>query len=250
MLKFAVDAGHGLYTAGKRCPDDSMREFHFNSVVARYVAEGLSEYVDVETFFVHDPTGAADIPLAGRVSAANQAKAAAYISIHANAAGTGWNDAGGIETFVAVNASVKSVELAKSVQQRLVAATKLRDRCGMVGVKRSDFYVVKHTAMPAILVECGFMTNKAEAALLKSDSYRKACAEAVVAGIAEVYGLKRRERKESKTTEATVIVNGRTLAERGYVDDGVTYVPVRAVAEALGATVGWDGANKTVTISI
>ncbi|WP_051236188.1 N-acetylmuramoyl-L-alanine amidase [Paenibacillus pinihumi] len=49
--------------------------------------------------------------------------------------------------------------------------------------------------------------------------------------------------------EAIVKVNGKELSEKGYVEKGITYVPVRAVAEALGAKVKWDGAAKSVEIT-
>jgi N-acetylmuramoyl-L-alanine amidase len=57
-------------------------------------------------------------------------------------------------------------------------------------VKTANFHVLRETKMPAILVECGFMTNREECELLKSDAYRRKCAEAIVAGIVETYGLK------------------------------------------------------------
>ncbi len=43
--------------------------------------------------------------------------------------------------------------------------------------------------MTAILVECGFMTNKADLKLLRSNVYRKTCAEAIVKGLREQFGL-------------------------------------------------------------
>jgi hypothetical protein len=42
------------------------------------------------------------------------------------------------------------------------------------------------------LVECGFMDNRQEAALLKSDEYRRKCAKAIVVGLVETYGLRRK----------------------------------------------------------
>ncbi len=249
-MKIAIDAGHGPNTAGKRCPDDSMREFSFNAAVARYLRDGLAEYGGVSVLFSHADDGSRDVPLAERVRAANEWAADIFVSIHANAAGNGWNDANGIETFAAVNASAASVKLADAIQRRLITETGRRDR----GVKRSDFYVIKNTAMPAVLVEAGFMTNRAEAELLKSDNYRKKVAAAIAAAIADVYGLKRKEQKgaesvSSTRTEANIKVNGRALAEKGYVEKGVTHVPVRAVAEALGARVTWDGVTNTVDIT-
>jgi N-acetylmuramoyl-L-alanine amidase len=190
-LKIAIDAGHGPATAGKRCPDDSMREFSFNSVVARYVRDGLAAYSGVETKFTHADDGTRDVPLAERVNTANAWGADVFVSIHANAFGSGWNSARGVETFTSTSPSAASVKLAAVVQRNIVAATGLYNR----GVKQADFYVIYRTKMTAILIECGFMTNTAEATLLKSDAYRRKCAEAIVAGIAEVYGLKAEEEK-------------------------------------------------------
>ncbi|MEK4520032.1 M15 family metallopeptidase [Paenibacillus sp. FSL H8-0122] len=51
-----------------------------------------------------------------------------------------------------------------------------------------------------------------------------------------------------KDVKVTVNVNGKKIQD-GVLDDGVTYLPVRAVAEALGLTVGWDQPSKTVTLT-
>ncbi|OME86939.1 hypothetical protein BK120_08425 [Paenibacillus sp. FSL A5-0031] len=242
--KIVIDAGHGPNTAGKRCPDDSMREFAFNSVVARYVRDGLAAYENVVTKFTHDDTGSRDVPLEERVKVANDWGADVFVSIHANAAGDTWSTAAGIETFTSKVASATSGKLAAAVQKALISATGRKDR----GVKAEDFYVVAKTKMPAILAECGFMSNAEEAALLKTDAYRKKVAAAIVSGIAEVFALKKKaEVAPVSTDKVTVIVNGKKIAD-GKIEAGVTYVPVRAVTEAFGASVAWDGASKTVTI--
>jgi len=188
-MKIALDAGHGLSTAGKRTPD-GMREWSFNSVVATHIANELKGYVDVNTIRVDDMSGKTDVPLSTRTARANREKADVYISVHANAFGAGgWNNAQGIETFTYPTASRESFVLAKLVQDELVKVTKRNDR----GIKTANFAVLRETSMPAILVECGFMTNKEEATLLKSDSYRKTCASAIVKGLADMYGLKKKE---------------------------------------------------------
>ena len=46
-----------------------------------------------------------------------------------------------------------------------------------------DFYVIKNTTMPAILIEHGFYTNKAECEKLKSSSFRSVLAQADATGI-------------------------------------------------------------------
>lgn len=243
-MKIVIDAGHGLNTAGKRCPDDSMREFAFNSVVARYVREGLAEYDGIVTKFSHDETGAVDVSLADRVRIANDWDADAFVSVHANAAGNAWSTAAGIETYTSNGASATSGKMAAAVQKRLIAETGRKDR----GVKCEDFYVIAKTKMPAILAECGFMSNAEEAALLKTDAYRRKCAAAIVEGLAEVFALKKKAAPTPSVVPVNVVVNGKKIAD-GKLEAGVTYVPVRAVAEALGASVTWDGASMTVTIT-
>ena len=47
------------------------------------------------------------------------------------------------------------------------------------------------------------------------------------------------------------IVNGKAVAlvAPAFIENGRTYLPVRFVAETLGATVGWDGATSTATLT-
>ncbi|WP_410514558.1 M15 family metallopeptidase [Paenibacillus sp. BR2-3] len=53
--------------------------------------------------------------------------------------------------------------------------------------------------------------------------------------------------KGNKDLKVTITLNGQKLTE-GVVDEGITYVPVRILAEALGATVTYDPGSKTVDI--
>lgn len=243
-MRITIDAGHGPDTPGKRSPDGSLREFAFNSVVAKYVAELLNQYENVQTLFAHD--NVRDVPLSERTNRANSWGADLFVSIHANAASDSWSAAQGIETYVYETRPAAAVALALAVQRQLIKLTGRVDR----GVKSANFQVLRETRCTAILVECGFMTHKTEVEMLKSDEYRRKCAQAIVAGIVETYGLKRKAGavvESEKNNIVTVIVNGKKVQD-GLLIDGSTYVPVRAVAEALGAGVSWDGKTKTVTI--
>ena len=175
-MKIIIDAGHGPNTAGKRSPDGRMREFHFNSAVADEVKKRLLP--DGHTvIFSHHPE--ADVPLHERVQLANRLKADLFISIHANAAGSTFTSANGIETFTYSQPQAASKRLAQTMQQALCLSAKRLDR----GVKKADFAVLRDTHMPAILVECGFMTNREELALLQSAGYRRRCAAAIAFAI-------------------------------------------------------------------
>lgn len=203
-MKIMIDAGHGPDTPGKRVPDDSMREYEFNSSTARRVVAALNDYKDVQVEITFEDTR--DVPLKERTNKANAWEADLFVSIHANAVGDYWNDnVGGIETYVYLYPGTVAPKLAAIIQSKLIAYTGLRDR----GVKQEDFHVLRETVMPAILCECGFISNHYEADLLKADSYRRKCADAIVDGIAEFYGL-------SKDSPDLVPGNGNQTIDKGW----------------------------------
>jgi len=215
-MKIVIDAGHGPDTPGKRSPDGSLREYHFNAPTARYVADALLRgYEGVEILMTHDDRR--DVPLKERTDKANAWKADLFVSIHANAAGAGgWNSAQGIETFVYDTRPPAAVALANAVQRQLIRATERPDR----GVKSANFHVLRETKMTAILIECGFMTNREECELLKSDAYRRKCAEAIVVGIVETYGLKPKQPvQEPATDEVSVWARE---AQEWAIEKGIT----------------------------
>ncbi len=75
MLKIAIDAGHGLKTAGKRVDKkldaNQTREWTLNDRVARCIAEAAKQYEDVQLLRVDDVTGEKDVSLSARCKAAN-----------------------------------------------------------------------------------------------------------------------------------------------------------------------------------
>ncbi|MDE3839349.1 N-acetylmuramoyl-L-alanine amidase [Bacillus methanolicus] len=192
MFKISLSAGHAKTTPGKQTPDGSMKEWEFNSAVVKYLMAELANYEDVAVLRLDDPTGQRDIPLQERSDRANAWGANVHIDIHANAYGSTWNDACGIETFVYKKSLKEAYSLAQKVQSNLIKATGLKDR----GVKEGDLHMLRETKMTAILVECGFMTNQEEAKLLKSDNYRRIVAGAILAGLVEQYGLKKKAKQE------------------------------------------------------
>lgn len=175
-MKIMIDAGHGPDTPGKRSPDGRLREFHFNAAVAEEVKKRL--LLDGHSvFFSHQND--LDVPLHERTALANRLKVDLFISIHANAAGHTFNSANGLETFVYSKPQPATRKLASLVHSSLLQATTRKDR----GIKQGNFAVLRDTHMPAILVECGFMTHKQEVELLKSAAYRKRCAMGICFGI-------------------------------------------------------------------
>lgn len=99
-----VDADHGLYTLGKRSPDDE-REWTFNNKVLHACDARLRQYEGVDILRLDDPTGKTDVPLITRTNRANVWKADVLVSIHHNANTAKWGSWGGVETYVYPTAS-------------------------------------------------------------------------------------------------------------------------------------------------
>lgn len=243
-MKIAIDDGHGMETAGKRTPAFSdgsvMRENEFNRAVVSYLHDELIRNGFSVVLTAPEDT---DISLATRVQRANDAHADYFISVHANAFGNGWNDANGVESFVHALNDAKTTGLARCVQHELVRETGLRDR----GVKENPtLYVLRKTTMPAVLCECGFMTNEREAQLLKSDAYRKKCAVAICRGICSYTGKVYQEEK-SLVSIGSVIIENRTEDVDLILHEGRNYLSARDVGEMFGYDVSFKGSTPIFT---
>lgn len=262
-LKIVLDAGHFPNTAGKRTPDDSMREYHFNSRVANILGDMLQEYEGVEILFTHSDDR--EVPLTERVQKALDWGADVFISIHANAYGAGWNTVTGIETYTTTVEDIPSTVLAMAIQSQLIEDTDRRDR----GVKKADFTVLwggsnvelarryRQTVKARILVEYEFMTNKESAELLKSETYRKQCAKSTLTAFLKVYNLtkKKEEQKvnpsqptKSNIQEVDVYLRKHNKTVKGIIIDGVSYLSNRQTADYYNEPIEWDSINQRVIL--
>lgn len=198
------DAGHKYHTAGKRTPffpdGSQIREYEFNRpTVDKCIA--LSKKYGFETF--DTSTENTDPGLVARANRANDAAReflkrhpngiVIFISIHYNAHKSEWeaSNANGIEVFHNPG-SVKGKSLAEHVLKELIKGTPMTNR----GVKNVGFYLLKHTTMPAILAELGYMDHMPDALLMKSESYQQECAQEILDGIRKYLGIYKEEPKQ------------------------------------------------------
>ncbi|OIJ21761.1 hypothetical protein BKP45_03425 [Anaerobacillus alkalidiazotrophicus] len=122
------------------------------------------------------------VSLSNRTAVAKNANADIFLSIHTNS--STFESAHGTETFWNRNYERHNSEkLASSLQSKLVQNLGLRDR----GVKEAGFEVIKYTQMPSVLIELGFLTNKAEAQKLASSQFQEQAAQAVLEGLLDFY---------------------------------------------------------------
>ncbi len=120
-------------------------------------------------------TSDAYLSLAQRAAVANKFRDAIFVSIHFNAhSGTSHT---GVETFYM---SEKGKSIASHIQSNLVRQTKARNR----GIKNGKkFAVLNKTKFPAVLVECGFISNPSERRRCSEAWYQAQLARGIMEGI-------------------------------------------------------------------
>lgn len=191
MAKIAVDAGHYLYTPGKRClkaldPKET-REWVMNNIAATEFCR-LMEAAGHQTKRVDDITGKHDVSLAERVRKANAWGADVYASFHQNAAGIGRIfTGGGTEVYVCPGCQRKSIQLQEAVYEHAIARTGLKGNRSD-GTRTKSLYVLNNTNMPAFLIECGFMDSEVDIKYILDPEWQKLNALGVAEGVCSVIG--------------------------------------------------------------
>lgn len=117
------------------------------------------------------------VSLGQRGDQANSALPYVFVSVHCNAISD--PNYQGAMTFIHDYASAESAALAREVQAGMVSATGAVDK----GVRKADFFVLRETVMPAILIECGFLTNKDECTRLLNPLYQAKVVQGIASGI-------------------------------------------------------------------
>ena len=193
-----IDAGHGGYDRGG-IPGQSVSEKDMTLDVARRLKSVLaaSGYRVVMT-----RDSDVFVPLGTRSAIANSNRNAIFVSVHFNSATR--RGASGIETYFY---SRDSLSLASAIHHYVAGGAPSDNR----GVRRRGYYVLRRTNMPAVLVECGFLTNPTEAAYAQNASYRQKLAEAIAAGVG-------RRNSVGSSFSTTRVATAESIPLQPYID--------------------------------
>ena len=182
MFKIALTAGHYKYTSGKRClkklDKNETREWVLNDRIADKVEKLLKSYEGYSLIRTDDTTGEKAIELKERISAANKFGADIYISIHHNA-GIAGGKGGGIVAYTYTKVSQVTKEWQRELYEALIATTGLKGNRAQP-LATANLAECRDTAMPAVLLELGFMDSTTDVPVILSEKYATACAEAIV----------------------------------------------------------------------
>ena len=193
-----IDAGHGGHDRGG-IPGQRIAEKDMTLDVAQRLRNVLaaSGYRVVMT-----RDSDVFVPLGTRVAIANSYRNAIFICVHFNA--TKRAGAGGIETYFY---SRDSLPLASAIHYYVVGGAPSSNR----GVRRRGYYVLRKTSIPAVLVECGFLTNPTEGAYAQTASYRQKLAEEIAAGV-------RGRNSVTGALSTTRVATSETVPLQPYID--------------------------------
>ena len=180
-----LDAGHGGTDPGALGRNDEgevvANEKDVNFAITMKVYRKLKSS-GIDTYLTRDSD--TYITLAGRSTYANSINADIFVSIHSNAVeNTSVN--GMMVMYNPSSAPTKdyftySTQMAEFVSNRLKEGTDLKN----LGLRDgSGLWVIRKTAMPAILVECAFITNESDREKLTDDAYQDRIAQCIYLGI-------------------------------------------------------------------
>ncbi|MEP6809960.1 MAG: N-acetylmuramoyl-L-alanine amidase [Chthoniobacterales bacterium] len=164
-----IDAGHGGFDRGG-VPRQSIGEKALTLDVAQRL-RGLLQSAGYRVVMTRNSD--VFVALGQRTAIANSYRGATFISIHFNSASR--PGANGIETYYYRG---DSASLAANIHRNVVAISPSENR----GIRRRGYFVLRRTAIPSVLVECGFLTNPLEGRYALQASYRQKLAEAIARG--------------------------------------------------------------------
>ncbi|MZP30318.1 hypothetical protein GTO91_11410 [Heliobacterium undosum] len=135
--------------------------------------------------------------LTKRVEKAQAANALVYVSIHANSFPVS-PSCSGAQVFYQPG-SAEGKRLALHIQKEMTQRVGNKDKRQ---AKAEDYFVLRMTKCPAVMVETGFLSNAAEEALLLKDDYQDKLAQGIATGIARYLAGEPAEEPKGATTDA------------------------------------------------
>jgi len=213
-----VDAGHGGQDGGAVANGLTEKK------LALEIAQRVRHYLEGQGLRVQmTREGDVFLPLQERSAMADRVGASALVSLHLNTS-VAAPEVKGIETYFSSQKPLEAQRslqarlslppdqqqvqddrgacLARSIQYHACLATKADDR----GVRERNYVVVTHSACPAALVECGFLTHLRESRKLANEAYRDQLAKGIAHGVAE-FVKAQQFRPERWQGAATVLAN-------------------------------------------
>lgn len=180
-----LDAGHGGKDFGATNRGSKEKAINFKIIYsfAREYFDGSSSSVKAYWSRYNDKF----ISLSERARFAAEVEADLFVSLHMNSASN--RSANGMEVYYAksnnrvTDTGLSSQKLARKMHDRLENNLTIPSR----GVKKAEFYVLRHNTVPSILIELGFISGNRDYNKITSPAYQKKAAQNIYEGIADIF---------------------------------------------------------------
>ncbi|MEI7955183.1 MAG: N-acetylmuramoyl-L-alanine amidase [Verrucomicrobiota bacterium] len=164
-----IDPGHGGHDRGGQSGQVYEKHLALDTAIR---LEGQLRQRGINTVMTRRSDYFVSLP--ERVNLANGYRDAIFVAVHYNY--TWKSDVSGLETYYC---TPQSQQLAQCVHASVTARVPSPNR----GVKFARYFVIRNTTIPAILVECGFVSNPSERERMKSAWFRDGLARGIAEGI-------------------------------------------------------------------
>ena len=190
-----IDAGHG-FPDGGAVGNTGILEKDLNLSVARALQKFFESGGTNVILTRSDDNGIYDVSgniknkkvsdIKNREEIINESNADLFISIHMNKFLQ--NQYSGPQVFYSKNHKHSEL-LADCIQKSMIAALNPENK-REIKAANNDIYLLQHAYIPAVLVECGFLSNKEEEQKLIDEKYQKQVAWSIYCGIIEYFNEK------------------------------------------------------------
>lgn len=209
-MKIFIDAGHNYSGADTGAEGNGLREqdvtYFVSSYLSKYLKDAGFEVKCSRNKLADNVAATLNRSINYRYMQANEWKADIFISLHCDSSSD--KNARGAHICV-YNENSTAARLAKDIMPHLLKIG-LEGRAKQI-VERKDLGVLKHTNMPAILIEMGFITNAENARIMRTP---EVIAKAIFDGILSFAGVKNVDEEYVSVTDAIAI-----LTEKGIISD-------------------------------
>ncbi|MBQ7117339.1 MAG: N-acetylmuramoyl-L-alanine amidase [Clostridia bacterium] len=184
-----IDPGHGGEDGGTQSSDGTL-EKEINLEISLKLNEVLNEsgYETLMTrdgdYMIYDESSSTQrekkvSDIHNRMKAVEENGDCILISVHQNYFTESKYD--GTQVFYSKNNPASKL-LADEIQRSVVSSLQ-PDNTRQIKKSGTDIYLLYHSLVPSVMVECGFMSNEAEAARLKDEEYQNKMAQAIADGL-------------------------------------------------------------------
>lgn len=186
-----IDAGHGGNDPGK-VGVSNVLEKDVNLSIALILKDKLEEKgfqviltrENDESLATSGATNKKSSDMNNRIEIINGVKADCLISIHQNSYSS--SSVKGAQVFYH-GTSAESRELAEAIQKSLIENVDSNNH--RKAKEGSDYFILRKSVCPGVIVECGFLSCPEETAKLVDEGYQNKLADAIVEGICEKYNI-------------------------------------------------------------